>query len=81
MTLICEYCGVVPHRMGCPEADGDVIKANKCSLCGCMTESEITANGEYICYACLEDIDLYDLMELYEVNDVTGLLSIMEERV
>lgn len=79
MTLICDYCGTVPHRSGCPFGDGDEIKANKCSLCGCDTSDYLIANGDPVCRECIEGLDLYDLLELYEIGDITELVARLEE--
>ena len=74
------YCKSEPHRRGCPCYDDSKKEKNKCSMCGGeFSSGGVCVDGEMICGECIEDVDIFDLLNLLGCDSVAQLIGMIED--
>lgn len=78
---MCEECGYsLLHRLGCPQiTDTDT---RRCRICdGAVYPEDLAVTlrqGKrlaHVCYTCAEEMDLYDIKELFGLTETVELIA------
>ena len=66
-------------KNGSPFGDDENYKTNKCSFCGAEDDGDdVCAQGYRICPSCAEQMDLYDIMDLFGFDNVAELIEALD---
>ena len=75
---MCSECGMLFCPPRCPGYDApELPRCSECSTEVYPDETFRTVDGRFICSYCLDNMELFDVLRICEIDDVKTLLTVV----